>query len=43
MSFMGILIVLLIGIAPVVHIKAGRKYSFPLAGGALGLLVSQFI
>ena len=38
-----ILIILIAGIAPVVHTKAGRKYSFPLAGGALGLLVSQFI
>ena len=38
----GILIILLVGISPVVHNKAGKKYSFPLAGLAIYLLAFQF-
>jgi hypothetical protein len=39
---MGI-IILLVGIALVVHTKAGKKYSFPLAGLAIALVAIQFI
>ena len=38
--FFGIIIGL-VGISPVVHAKAGKKYSFPLAGLAIALLAFQ--
>ena len=38
-----IIIVVLVGISPVVHNKAGKKYSFPLAGLIIVLVTLQFI
>ena len=38
-----IIMVVLVGISPVVHRRAGKKYSFPLAGLAVALLAIQFI